>query len=119
MGRGAGGAIAQIDAIVRAEQIACAFEWVPGYLHGPLGAAARATIGAHSSRKRSWRPSSASMPTFVDQVPFVGGPGVRFDGQARFHPRKYLSSLARAAESRGVRIHEHSAAEEFTDAPIA
>jgi len=26
-------AIAQIDAIVRDERIACSFEWVPGYLH--------------------------------------------------------------------------------------
>src|SRR5439155_26901166 len=26
-------AIAQIDAIVRDEQISCGFEWVPGYLH--------------------------------------------------------------------------------------
>ena len=29
-------AIAQIDAIVRDEDIACDFAWVPGYLHSPL-----------------------------------------------------------------------------------
>ena len=37
--------------------------------------------------------------TFVDDVPFVGGPGVRFSDQARFHPRKYLAG-ARAGDHR-------------------
>ncbi len=32
------------------------------------------------------------------------GPCLRFGGQARFHPMKYLAGLARAAEKRGVRI---------------
>src|SRR5450759_3775726 len=30
-------AIAQIDTIVRDEHLSCAFTWVPGYLHHPMG----------------------------------------------------------------------------------
>ena len=30
------------------------------------------------------------------QTPLVGTPGVRFDDQARFHPRRYLAGLAQA-----------------------
>ena len=30
-------AIAQIDALVREHEIDCAFEWVDGYLHSPIG----------------------------------------------------------------------------------
>ena len=55
--------------------------------------------------------------TFVEDVPFIGGPGIRFDDQARFHPRKYLAGLARAIASSGGQIFEHSEAEEFRDEP--
>jgi glycine/D-amino acid oxidase-like deaminating enzyme/nitrite reductase/ring-hydroxylating ferredoxin subunit len=109
-------AVAQIDAIVRAEEIVCGFDWVPGYLHGPLGAPGDSRDAFVEEAKLA--ADLGFDASFVDQVPFVGGPGVRFDGQARLHPRKYLSALARAAESRGVRIHEHSPAEEFTDTPM-
>jgi hypothetical protein len=37
--------------------------------------------------------------TFIDTVPFVGRPGIRFDSQAHFHPRKYLAGLAKAFEA--------------------
>ena len=53
--------------------------------------------------------------TFVHDVPLVHTPGIRFDGQARFHPRKYLAGLAEAIVVRGGRIFEHSEAAEFSD----
>jgi Rieske Fe-S protein len=56
---------------------------------------------------------------FTDDVPFVGGPGVIFDDQARFHPRKYLAGMARTITDRGGLIFEHTAAEEFSDAPLS
>jgi Rieske Fe-S protein len=52
-------------------------------------------------------------------VPFAGGPGIRFSGQARFHPRKYLAGVARAISDRGGMIFEHTSAEEFSDAPLS
>ena len=55
---------------------------------------------------------------FVDDVPLVGGPGMRFDGQARFHPRRYLAGLARAVVAAGGRIYEHSAVDQFSGEPL-
>jgi Rieske Fe-S protein len=49
----------------------------------------------------------------------VGQPGIRFDGQARLHPRQYLAGLAKALVAAGGHIFEHTEAEEFTDAPRA
>ena len=48
---------------------------------------------------------------FVDETPLVGTPGVRVDGQARVHPRRYLAGLAKAIVAAGGRIHEHTGAE--------
>jgi Rieske Fe-S protein len=46
-------------------------------------------------------------------------PGIRFDNQARFHPRKYLAALAKAIADRGGSIHEHSEVEQFCDQPLS
>jgi glycine/D-amino acid oxidase-like deaminating enzyme/nitrite reductase/ring-hydroxylating ferredoxin subunit len=110
-------AIAQIDAIVREAKIACAFEWNVGYLHAPAGQANRehATFFTEEATLASELGFDAS---FIDDVPVVGGPGIRFDGQARFHPRKYLAGLATAVISLGGRIYEHSGVEEFSREPL-
>src|SRR5919106_6543771 len=93
-------AIAQIDAIVRREEIACGFTWVPGYLHTPRGRSRR----QHDVDFEAEAQLASELgfdATFVAEVPLVGGPGVRFEDQARFHPRAYLSGLARAVEAAG------------------
>jgi len=110
-------AIAQIDTIVRGERIACDFAWVPGYLHAP--------------RERSKHNESVDFEEetaianelgfdaeFVKDVPLMGGPGVRYADQARFHPRKYLAALARAVQAAGGRICENTEACEFEDNPL-
>jgi nitrite reductase/ring-hydroxylating ferredoxin subunit len=56
--------------------------------------------------------------SFISDVPFVGGPGVQFPDQARFHPRKYLRGLAQAVRASGGEIFEHSAVEQFYQDPI-
>ena len=108
-------AIAQIDAIARDEAIECGFAWVPGYLY-------RADEGADSIAALQADESLASAmgfdASFVDDVPLVHRPGVRFDHQAQFHPRKYLAGLARAIVARGGRIFEHSPVEKFTEHPL-
>src|SRR5215213_187683 len=109
-------AIAQIDSIVSDLALDCDFAWVPGYLHAPIGMPA----GDAAGRMRAEAALAAELgfdATFVDQVPFVGGPGIRFENQARFHPRKYLAGLAKAIKDRGGMIFEHSPAEEFSDQP--
>jgi Rieske Fe-S protein len=42
---------------------------------------------------------------------------VRFAGQARFHPRRYLAGLANAFLALGGRLHEHSEVSEFCETP--
>src|SRR6185436_14497677 len=92
-------AIAQIDAIVNDLALDCDFAWVPGYLHAPIGQLAGDAAG--TMRKEAALASELGFDAAaVDEVPFVGGPGIRFEHQARFHPRKYLAGLATAIQDR-------------------
>lgn len=110
-------AISQIDAIVREHRIDCAFEWVDGYLHAPTGEGGRSQAG--SLKEEAALASDLGFDAaFVEDVPLVGGAGIRFDDQARVHPRKYLAGLARAISARGGRIYEHSDAREFCEEPL-
>jgi glycine/D-amino acid oxidase-like deaminating enzyme/nitrite reductase/ring-hydroxylating ferredoxin subunit len=110
-------AIGQIAANVLDLAIDCDFAWVEGYLHAPLGA------NGHSARSFQKEAALATElgfdAEFVDTVPFVGGPGVRYVDQARFQPYKYLAALARAISDRGGLIFERSAAEKFADRPLS
>ena len=56
---------------------------------------------------------------YLESVPLVDRPGVRFANQARIHPRQYLAGVAKAFVALGGRIHEHSEADEFCDDPRA
>jgi len=109
-------AIAQIHSIIDDLNIDCDFAWVPGYMHAPIGHA-----GGDSAARFKQDALLASElgfdAQFIDEVPFVGGPGVRFNDQARFHPRKYIAALARALIDRGGMIFEHSAADAFSNGP--
>jgi glycine/D-amino acid oxidase-like deaminating enzyme/nitrite reductase/ring-hydroxylating ferredoxin subunit len=46
----------------------------------------------------------------VTELPYEVKAAVRLDGQAEFHPRKYLLGLAETLESRGVQIFEQTRA---------
>jgi choline dehydrogenase-like flavoprotein len=54
-------AIAQIDAIVRNEDIACDFAWVPGYLHRSLGAPGETGGFVTTALRRIWMTRSSMM----------------------------------------------------------
>jgi glycine/D-amino acid oxidase-like deaminating enzyme/nitrite reductase/ring-hydroxylating ferredoxin subunit len=109
-------AIAQIDAHVRELEIDCAFEWVEGYWHDPAGEGSD-DPGYFAEEVELARELGFDAEV-VTEVPLVGGAGGRFDGQARFHPRRYLAGLLRALDQRGARIYEHSAATEFESEPL-
>ena len=111
-------AIAHIDEVVRRHDLACDFEWVSGYLHAPAddaGAKAVESLQADAELAAELGFDAA----FQDEVPLVGLPGIRFDGQARFHPRKYLAGIAAALAEAGGRIVEHSEAAEFAADPLS
>ena len=111
-------AIAQLDEIVRRESIACDFAWVPGYLHAPR-AQSRRTVEVDFQAEAELAAQLGFDASLVADVPLMGGPGVRFEDQARFHPRKFLAGLARAIDAGGGRIYEHSEACEFCDDPLS
>jgi hypothetical protein len=109
-------AIATVDDIVREHDIDAGFERVDGYLHAPLG---QGTTDASQDLQ-----ADATLACelgfdaeYVESVPLVHRPGVRFADQARIHPRQYLSGVAKAFVALGGRIHEHSEADEFCDDP--
>jgi glycine/D-amino acid oxidase-like deaminating enzyme/nitrite reductase/ring-hydroxylating ferredoxin subunit len=109
-------AIAEIDTIVREHGIACEFEWVGGYLHAPGGRADRHQMET-LQREAELAAEMGFDAEVVEDVPFIGGPGVHVDNQARFHPRKYLAGVAAAIRENGGQIFEHTEAEEFRDEP--
>jgi glycine/D-amino acid oxidase-like deaminating enzyme/nitrite reductase/ring-hydroxylating ferredoxin subunit len=109
-------AIAEIDTIIREHDIACEFEWLSGYLHAPGGRADDAQMKSlHDDAQLAAEMGFDA--EFIGNVPFIGGPGVRFDNQARFHPRQYLAGVAAAIRENGGQIFEHTEAEEFRDEP--
>lgn len=107
---------AQIDSVVREHAIECSFEWVDGYLHA-------AASGIAADERERFRKEAALAcelgfdAEYVEAVPLVGRPGVRFADQARIQPRAYLAGVAKAVLALGGRIHEHSAADEFCNDP--
>jgi glycine/D-amino acid oxidase-like deaminating enzyme/nitrite reductase/ring-hydroxylating ferredoxin subunit len=108
-------AIAQIDECIRTEQIDCEFAWVPGYLYATGDAAASEL--SDLQREAELADELGFDATFIDRVPFVNRAGIRFDGQARIHPRAYLAGLAAAIDGDGSAIFEQTSADEVTGDP--
>lgn len=102
----------QIAQIVAEEGIECEFTRVPGYLHVP-------TNGGTRDERPSLREDANYAQefgfdaTFMDSVPFMGTPGVRFANQAKFHPRKYLAKLVKLISGKGSHVFENTEASEF------
>lgn len=107
-------AIDEIERIVREETIGCNFTRVPGFVHS-------ASIFKHDAEDdRDELTQEADLAqqlgfdaSFIEAVPYLNVPGVRFSNQAEFHPRKYLRRLAEIISGDGSDVFEESAAEEF------
>jgi glycine/D-amino acid oxidase-like deaminating enzyme len=100
------------------EGIDCEFAWVPGYLHAPQSAATEQERQALLEDAKLARELGFDA-AFMEQVPFMGTPGVRFANQAKFHPRNYLAGLLQAFERAGGRLFENSDGAEIHDAPLS
>ena len=92
-----------VEAIVRAERIACEFERLDGFLFSPehqwddaLEQEYAVTTRLGIDVRRHER---------VPGLAFDTGPCLRFANQAQFHPLKYLDGLARAIVRMGGRIY--------------
>jgi glycine/D-amino acid oxidase-like deaminating enzyme/nitrite reductase/ring-hydroxylating ferredoxin subunit len=115
-------AINQIDSNIRQHQIQCGFEWVDGYVHAPAGErgrdAARSAAGEFEEEARLAAELGFDA-AYVPDVPYMAVPGVRFEGQARFHPRQYLAGLTDAIVAAGGWIYEETDAQEFSAEPLS
>jgi glycine/D-amino acid oxidase-like deaminating enzyme len=115
---GGAAAIDQIAAIVKQTQADCEFRWVPGYLHQ----SPRDTDDAQIELLKQDATLAGELgfdASFVDDVPHVRRPGVRFAHQAKFHPRKYLEPLLNAIAGNGSHVFESTAFEDVEDQPSA
>ncbi|HEV2094963.1 MAG TPA: FAD-dependent oxidoreductase, partial [Chthoniobacterales bacterium] len=105
-------AIDEIERIVRTEMIDCEFSRVPGYLHAPVS-------GGQSDERAKLKKDAKLANEFgfnaayLDRVPFMQTPGVRFADQAKFHPLKFLAALAQLIQRDGSHIFENSAVTKF------
>src|SRR5256714_1578114 len=116
------GGMAAIDQIVwniSNEKIDCEFDWVPGYLHTPFNGKTEKKELQLLNRDAKLANEFGFSASFLEQVPFVNRPGVKFANQAKFHPRKYLAGLLKAIEGRGSHIFESTEADEIQEKPMA
>src|SRR6476660_1211428 len=117
------GGMAAIDQIVwniSNEKIDCEFDWVPGYLHAPItqnGPPHPSPLpkGEGDKKEIELLQRDAELAnefgfsaSFLERVPFVNRPGVKFGNQAKFHPRKYLAGLLKAIEGGGSYVFENT-----------
>jgi glycine/D-amino acid oxidase-like deaminating enzyme/nitrite reductase/ring-hydroxylating ferredoxin subunit len=111
-------AIHRIHDTVEEEELDCEFRWVPGYLH-------RSPADAPEGEKTSLENDAAVArelgfeAAFLDKVPFIGEPGVRFANQAKFHPTKYLSGLLKTIRGGGCSVFEQTEVTEVQTEPLA
>jgi glycine/D-amino acid oxidase-like deaminating enzyme/nitrite reductase/ring-hydroxylating ferredoxin subunit len=110
-------AIEQVDEIRQRQQISCDFTRVPGFLHASL---------VDDKDERSSLEEDAKLASelgfdarFIERVPLVDRPGVRFANQALFHPLKYLAGLLPLIPGDGSQVFEHTEPDEFSDNPLS
>jgi len=106
-------AIDHIEHVVRAESIDCDFARVDGYFF----AHTRDQIEILEKEYEGAREAGMAVE-WADRAPLLGvdtGRALRFPGQARIHPLKYLAGLARAIQSKGGRLYADSPALELEE----
>jgi glycine/D-amino acid oxidase-like deaminating enzyme/nitrite reductase/ring-hydroxylating ferredoxin subunit len=112
-----GAAVDRIETLVSAENIACGFERLDGYLFVPPGEKGDVLDRELEAARRAGLPVE-----MVARVPWPGyeaGRALRFPRQAQFHPLEYLTGLAAAITRLGGVIHSGVHAETFESGPPA
>ena len=110
-------AIDQIVRLIRQEEIACDFHWVPGYLHASLRQADPKRI-EELEAEAAFARELGIRAEMLSAVPLFEVPGVKFSHQAIFHPRKYLAALLKVIPGGGSHVFEETSADEITDEPL-
>ena len=106
-------AIAEIEHIVRRENIDCDFVRLDGYLFVPPGESTSVLRRELDAARRA-----GVDVEYVESVPLDFtelGPALRFRNQAQFHPLRYVYALAEAIERQGSRIYGNTHAVRIED----
>jgi glycine/D-amino acid oxidase-like deaminating enzyme/nitrite reductase/ring-hydroxylating ferredoxin subunit len=115
-------AIDMIDRIVWREQIKCQFDWVSAYLYNPsaeLGRPDQEKYAIDLQREAELAAELGFDAELVAEAPFINRPAVRFDNQAKFHPRKYLVALLRLlCAGKGCQVFEQTDIDDVEGTPI-
>lgn len=100
-------AIDRIESLVRAENIACDFERLDGFLFSPSGESRELLQNELAAAQRA----GLTQVEQIDRAPLAGfdtGPCLRFPQQGQFHPLKYLRGLSSAILRMGGRIYSQT-----------
>lgn len=115
-------AIDTIDRLIWREQIKCQFDWVPGYFFNPSADTHRPEQESNALDLQHEADIANELgfdAEFVNSIPFFNRPGVRYDNQAKLHPRKYLLALLRLICTRkGCQVFEGTEIEDIEGTPI-
>jgi glycine/D-amino acid oxidase-like deaminating enzyme/nitrite reductase/ring-hydroxylating ferredoxin subunit len=103
-----------VEHIARTLKIDCSFRRVPGFLHAALD-------GKRDESKTFQKEAELARELgftaeYLDHVPLIDKPGIRFADQAKFHPVAYLAGLAKAVHGGGSQIFEQTEVDEVEDA---
>jgi len=100
-------AIRTIHSLIKSEGIACDFQWEPAYTFTLTDSYIQKVADEATAAE-----SFGIKASYVESIPLpikIKG-AVRFDEQARFHPRKYLLALAERVDGDGSYIFENTRA---------
>ncbi|HEY6644840.1 FAD-dependent oxidoreductase [Povalibacter sp.] len=107
-------AIDTIEDICKATGADAQFVRVPGHLHTPVGGDPAKHV-KDLQRDAELAAQFGFDVTFMDTLAPMQQPAVRFQRQAKFHPRRYLRALLPIIERHGGRIFEKTAFEGISD----
>src|SRR5207247_11321352 len=94
--------------------IDCDFSWTEGYLHTTLDGESSKEIRELQDEARCV--SAAGFDAeFMESIPGVARPGIRFDHQAKFPPLKYASAPPERIDGGGSHVFERSEVTEIND----
>ena len=110
-------AIDHIHEIAQKLNIDCDFKWVPGFLH--------ASLVQDDPKDKELLQRDAELADefgfeaeFLEKVPFLKRPGVRFANQAKFQPLKYLAPLLKRIAGGGSFVFENTDASTVESDPL-
>jgi glycine/D-amino acid oxidase-like deaminating enzyme/nitrite reductase/ring-hydroxylating ferredoxin subunit len=99
-------ALDRMETLVRAEGIRCAWERVPAYTYAADQEQVQAVDREAEAANAAGLPVTTTGET---PLPFAVPRAVRLDGQAQFHPVRYLRALAASVPGTGSHVFENTA----------